>query len=195
MLKYAAANLGLTKSGLLPAMQLAQQSRHGANSDNTEIGLAWHITKKDGVEMTWHNGGTGGYRTFIGLDKKRKCGVVVLANSANSIDDIGFHLLDERSELTHVEPAKTHTAKKVDTKILDGYVGRYKLTPLAFFNVRRVGDRLEAQLTGQDYYEIFSRRRDDLFLQGGGCADHIQPGCQWPRDRAGSSPERTGPDG
>jgi hypothetical protein len=51
----------------------------------------------------WHNGQAGGSHGFIGLDKARHTVVVVLSSSVSSIDDIGFHLLDERVELAAAE--------------------------------------------------------------------------------------------
>ena len=45
--------------------------------------------------IVWHNGGTGGYRTFIGLVPSKQLAVVVMTNSAGEgADDIGMHLLD-----------------------------------------------------------------------------------------------------
>jgi len=35
------------------------------------------------TEIVWRNGGTGGYRSFIGFDRKKRKGVVVPSNSAN----------------------------------------------------------------------------------------------------------------
>jgi len=99
----------------------------------------------------------------VGFDKKGKRCVVVLANSANAIDDIGFHLLEAKYELQHFEPAKAHTAIQLDSKFLDRYVGRYQLSPSAFFNVRRAGDRLQAQLTGQSYLDLFPESQTDFF--------------------------------
>jgi hypothetical protein len=33
------------------------------------MGLAWHrLTTPAGNTLVWHNGGTGGYRTFAGYD-------------------------------------------------------------------------------------------------------------------------------
>ena len=110
LLKFVAANLGLTKSELFPAMQLMQQPRHGAGSATMDIGLAWHIAKKFDTVLIWHNGGTGGYRSFMGFDPQKKCGVVVLANSANSIDDLGFHLLQSKYPLTKFEAKKERVA-------------------------------------------------------------------------------------
>jgi len=83
MLKIVAANLGLSKSFLLTAMQKTHQPQHDTGIPNLEIGLGWHILKNFDTEIVWHNGGTGGYRSFIGFDRKKRKGVVVLSNSAN----------------------------------------------------------------------------------------------------------------
>ena len=60
---------------------------------HVKAGLAWIITMSNGQTIVWHNGGTGGYRSFIGFDPGRKKGVVVLTNHAQPIDDIGFAVL------------------------------------------------------------------------------------------------------
>jgi D-alanyl-D-alanine-carboxypeptidase/D-alanyl-D-alanine-endopeptidase len=44
--------------------------------------------------MLWHNGGTGGFRSFVGLVSARQLGVVVLSNSARSVDAVGFRILE-----------------------------------------------------------------------------------------------------
>jgi CubicO group peptidase (beta-lactamase class C family) len=61
-----------------------------------EIALAWHITTKHSRQIVWHNGGTGGYRSFIGFDPQSRVGVVALSNAFTweGVDDIGRHLLD-----------------------------------------------------------------------------------------------------
>jgi CubicO group peptidase (beta-lactamase class C family) len=41
----------------------------------------------------WHNGGTGGYRSFVGFVAESRVGVAVLSNSANDVDAIGMGLL------------------------------------------------------------------------------------------------------
>ena len=45
-----------------------------------EIAYGWFIQTKNGNSIVWHNGGTGGYRSFTGFDPKAKRGVVVLSN-------------------------------------------------------------------------------------------------------------------
>ncbi len=100
MLIFAAANLGLVRTDLSSAVETTHHPRDTTGVPGLDIAMGWHIWKQYGTQIVWHNGGTGGYRTFIGLDKKSKRGVVVLSNSINSVDDIGLHLLEGKFELT-----------------------------------------------------------------------------------------------
>ncbi len=106
MLKLVAANLGIVKTSLTPAMEDSHQPRAKTGMGSLEVCLGWHLLKKHGREIVWHNGETGGYHSFIGLDKQKKIGVVVLANFTQWIDDIGLHLIDERFEAKPPKPAK-----------------------------------------------------------------------------------------
>jgi serine-type D-Ala-D-Ala carboxypeptidase/endopeptidase len=47
--------------------------------------------------MLWHNGGTGGFRSFLGFVKESQAGVVVLSNCSRSVDAIGFRILEALS--------------------------------------------------------------------------------------------------
>jgi D-alanyl-D-alanine-carboxypeptidase/D-alanyl-D-alanine-endopeptidase len=161
LLKLAAAGMGSVKTDLQPAFELSETPRHAAGA--MRIGLAWHIADKYGTQLVWHNGGTGGYHSFIGFDKKRQRAVVVLANSANDFDDIGFHLLNAKYELKSADDTATHKAVKLDGKVLDGYVGRYQFNPSIFFNVRRAGDQLEGQMTGQTYLGLYAMGTTEFF--------------------------------
>jgi CubicO group peptidase (beta-lactamase class C family) len=166
MLKFVAANLGLKKSPLLAAMQRAQQSQRETGQPDLSIGLNWHILRKFDSEIVWHNGGTGGYHSFIGLDKKNRRGVVVLSNSANDIDDIGRHLLVSQYPLAKIEPPKEHKAIQIDPKIFDAYAGEYQLAPGFSLVFTREGDKFFIQPTGQNKTEIFPESETDFFLAG-----------------------------
>ncbi|MCY7386485.1 MAG: beta-lactamase family protein [Burkholderiales bacterium] len=89
MARFIAAQRAATLSG----SQLAQQT-HAARDERRNIGLAWVITKARGDEIVWHNGRTGGFHSFAGFSRVSGQGVVVLANSAVDVDDIGFHLIN-----------------------------------------------------------------------------------------------------
>lgn len=164
MLKFVAANLGLMSSPLSAAMQKTHQPQHDTGTPGLEIGLGWHILKKFDSEIVWHNGGTGGYRSFVGMDKKNSRGVVVLSNSTNDIDDIGRHLLESQYPLAKFEPAKEHKAIKLDQKTFDAYPGEYQLTPAFTIRFSREGDRFFGQATGQPRFEIFAESETDFFF-------------------------------
>ncbi len=164
MLKFVAANLGLTKSPLLAAMQRAQQSQRETGQADLTIALNWHILKKFDSEIIWHNGGTGGYHSFVGFDKKARKGVVVLSNSANDIDDIGRHLLVSQYPVAKVEPSKERKAIQLDPKILDAYAGEYEVVPGISLVFTREGDKFFMQPTAQSKVEIFPESETDFFL-------------------------------
>ena len=94
MLTFLAANMGFTKTPLEPAMKKMLKVRKEASS-GVEIALGWHIFLSPS-EMVWHNGGTNGYHAFVGYEPRRKVGVVILANSTNSTDDLARRILDYR---------------------------------------------------------------------------------------------------
>ena len=168
MLKFLAANLGYTESPLAPAMAAMLKERRSAGTApaaTIEVGLAWMITTRGETQIVWHNGGTGGYRTFVGYDLKRRVGVVALSNASTTlgVDDIGMHLLDARLAL--VSPPKEHKQITVDPAILDGYVGRYQIAPNFIITVTREADRLFGQPTNQPRFEMFPEGPRDYFLK------------------------------
>jgi CubicO group peptidase (beta-lactamase class C family) len=165
LLKFLSANLGLTKSSLTPTLRKSHAVRfHGAAPD-LDIALAWYVAHKFGCDIIWHNGQTGGYHSFIGFDPAKRRGVAILSNAANSIDDIALHLLESQYKLVAFKPPKAHKVARIDYKLYDAYAGRYELAPNVFFTIRRDGDRLTAQLTGQDALEIFPESETEFFYK------------------------------
>jgi CubicO group peptidase (beta-lactamase class C family) len=65
--------------------------------EGDRIGLFWITSPLTGTDhdMVWHNGGTGGYRSFVGLDLERKRAVVVLSDVAADVDAFATKLLAE----------------------------------------------------------------------------------------------------
>jgi CubicO group peptidase (beta-lactamase class C family) len=175
LLKFLAANLGYTKTPLAAAMKAMLSVRRPAGIPNLEVALAWHVYTADGKEIIWHNGATGGYRTFFGFDPSSRIGVVALSNtrSPEGVDDIGRHLLDEKVPLW--VPPKEPDIVQVDPKTFDGYVGTYQLSPTASIAVTRKGDHLYAQKigyasviqeTGYGKVEISPKSVKEYFVRG-----------------------------
>jgi len=162
LLKFLAANLGLIETGLAPAMQNTQAARRSMELAGNEIALGWIVGKKFGTEIIWHNGGTGGYRSFIGFRKDKRLGVVVLCNSANSMDDIGFHLLENQYPLESFAQQKEI---KVNPEIYRAYAGYYELSPGTVFEVTAEEDKLMVRLTGQPKLEVFPKSETEFFYK------------------------------
>ena len=59
------------------------------------IGAAWITLEHKGREITWHNGGTGGFRSWLGLDRRAGAAVALLSATSASVDRHGFALLSE----------------------------------------------------------------------------------------------------
>ncbi len=61
------------------------------------------------------------------------------------------------------EQQKPRTPVSIDPKLLDGYVGHYKLGQEMIFTVTREGDHLFAQLSGQPKFEVYPSGPKDFF--------------------------------
>lgn len=71
-------------------------------AERLKIGLGWFIFKsKKDDNLYWHNGGTGGYSSFLVVNVKNKSAIIILSNVSNindTIDKLGFELLKEIEE-------------------------------------------------------------------------------------------------
>nr|MBA2621084.1 serine hydrolase [Acidobacteriota bacterium] len=159
MAKFVAANAGLSKSDLAGAFAEAHQARRDAGG-RMKIGLAWHILSDASGDIVWHNGGTGGFRSFAGFNQLQKRGIVLLTNTAESVDDIGFHFLDASIPLKKIKPFVA-----VNEKILDEYAGIYQFAPSVFFTITRRVDKLFAQLTGQSSLRVFAETENEFYYK------------------------------
>jgi serine-type D-Ala-D-Ala carboxypeptidase/endopeptidase len=123
------------------------------------VGLGWITTDKG---IIWHNGGTGGYRSFLGFTDDRRRGVIILSNTALDLDDLGFASLDKEAPL---RPAK---AADLPAASLDEYVGSYKLSEKMLLKIFRTNDGLFARATGQGAFAIFPSAPNEFFARVAG---------------------------
>ena len=165
MLTFIAAHLGYVESPLAPAMAAMTKVRRPAFGPQSDIALAWLVATREGREIFWHNGGTGGYRSFMGYDPKSRVGVVVLSNmmTGAGVDDIGMHLLDSSVPLAKLPALRTEIT--LDPKIFDRYTGVYQFTPAITLTFTREGARMFTQLTNQPKFEIFAESEKEFFLK------------------------------
>jgi CubicO group peptidase (beta-lactamase class C family) len=79
-------------------------------SEDQKIALGWFvITREDGSDIYWHNGGTGGYRSSMAINPVNGTAVIVLSNisaghsKASLIDRLSFDLLRLADGLSSIE--------------------------------------------------------------------------------------------
>ncbi|MHA4949635.1 serine hydrolase domain-containing protein [Micromonospora sp. SD19] len=85
--RLAAATLAGTAPGADAAT--ARFQRDG----DTRIGYGWFTTRHGDHEVVWHNGGTGGFRSYVGFERATGRAVVVLGNTDKGVEPIGLRLL------------------------------------------------------------------------------------------------------
>lgn len=141
-------------------MEKTHVPQHSADLPDMEVALAWHVRKKFGSEIVWHNGGTGGYHSFVGFDKQKRRGVVVLGNSASDIDDIGWHLLNPRFKLKN---DRARQVASINYQVYDSFVGRYEFPFGGAFVITRDGDHLFAKLADQPTVEVYPESETEFF--------------------------------
>ena len=149
MLKFVGANMGIIPSPLYPAMRAAHKPQHELEGLPGEfVGLGWHIVDRFGSHIVWHNGGTGGYRTYIGFDPDTRRGVVLMSNSHSGSDDIARRALNRAFPLTVYGPPKA---------MLDALAARGYEQALPIYQALRAQDsqfKLNENLVNEWGYEL-----------------------------------------
>lgn len=95
MVKFMAANLGMMETSVTTQFERTHAVRHRI-SDELDMGMAWHeIREVAGLNgpFIWHNGETGGFSSIMAFHKPSRSGVVILSNTASSVDMAGFKIL------------------------------------------------------------------------------------------------------
>lgn len=156
MIQYLIAQMN-RKAKLSKAFELARKERFDAGNLTYQIGLGWHIADH---KYIWHNGGTGGFRSFVGFDPEKKRAIVILTNSTTGADDLGFHWLNSLYPIKSVKKSITLSAEK-----LKEYEGVYEISPIFKITISSNGSSLLAQATGQPQVPIYADTTDKFFLK------------------------------
>jgi D-alanyl-D-alanine-carboxypeptidase/D-alanyl-D-alanine-endopeptidase len=155
MIRYLQA---MMSAGPDTAYALAREPQRPFNQQGGRIALAWHTNLVRNTPVIWHNGMTGGYASFAGFTADGQRGVVVLTNSAVSVDNIALAALVPGAK---PEPKQVVLAPEV----LAGYAGRYQLAPGFILTVRPSPRGLLIQATGQGVLPAFASARDEFFVR------------------------------
>ncbi|MFT3667640.1 MAG: serine hydrolase [Pseudoxanthomonas sp.] len=149
MVRYVQGQLGSASTPISAALQRSQQKV----SDAPPMAMNWMLVPVGGRTVYMHEGGTGGFSSFVSFDKDKQRGVVILSdttwNSIGSLGSLGLHLVDASFPLG--TPRREATP---DGALLDALAGEYQLAGGMKMTLRRKGDALEIQAAGQGAYAM-----------------------------------------
>ncbi|MDL2356748.1 MAG: serine hydrolase [Pseudomonadota bacterium] len=86
-------------------------------------------------------------------------------DASGAVNQVSYHHGDKVSVQPRSGVVQERVVIKVPAAVLDTYVGRYQLTPAMFVDVRRDGDRLFGQATGQAALELFATTETQFFTR------------------------------
>lgn len=169
MLEFLAAALD-PASPLAPAMELTLSDKLG-EGDGPQTALGWTVFHPPTGEVLQHGGGTGGFRAHMALQPETGRAVVGLTNSGvePGAQDIALHALVgvPVAEAGPVPEAPPPAAPREEVTLtpaqLDHVVGTYQFNPQIEIVVRREGEHLMAQITGQQAFQIYPEAPLEFF--------------------------------
>lgn len=160
MMIFAKAQLNPPDTGIGEAIDLAWKQHTEADASGPAMGLGWMIAG-DG-QTRWHNGQTGGFTSAIFVNRKYKCAVVVLCNTAvtGKIEELATQLLQQAAGAqAKAAPADTPdrdpNGLPIDAKLRGRLAGRYQLAPNFIFTVTDRNGHLMVAITNQPTQEVF----------------------------------------
>lgn len=127
--------------------------------------FGWMVRQEMNRKSVAHGGGIHGFNTILMRFPEEKLLVVALSNlESPAVGKIGRDLaaiaLGEKYEV----PAPRREVT-LDPRRYDALVGKYQLAPNFILAVRRQGDRLMTQATGQPEVEVFPESDTKFFLK------------------------------
>ena len=137
-----------------------------ANDAKAPIAMHWMLAPLNGRTFLAHEGGTGGFSSFVAFDPERKSGVVILSDTAlharGGLGSLGLHLLDAKVPLGKPDTGESATKPTLALSAdeLKAYAGEYPLMPNFVLTVRAEADTLTAQATGQGAFPLAATAKD-----------------------------------
>lgn len=162
MVKYVQGQLGEAPAPLAAAIKLGQQPVNpGAQP---AMAMNWMQASLGGRTWLAHEGGTGGFSSFVAFDPEARRGVIVLSDTAvhslGGLGSLGLHLADPSVPL-----GKPRKAVAASNDLLDALVGEYQLQGAMKMRLTRKDDTLVIQAEGQPPFEMGHDDAGDFYPQ------------------------------
>ncbi len=151
MVRYVQGQLAPPASPIGAAITLSQQPVNPGSQP--AMAMNWMMAPLNGRTLHAHEGGTGGFSSFVAFDVQRQRGVVVLSDTAlhslGGLGSLGLHLADASVPL-----GKPRKATPAAGELMDALAGDYRLPDGTVMSLRRRADALELQVPGQPAFAL-----------------------------------------
>lgn len=155
MLEFANANLRDDDDELDPVLMAAREPI--GESPFGKVGMNW-FQAQDGSSY-WHNGMTGGYSSYMGMNQELGISIVVLTNGATLVTTAAGEKIFQEVAGMDVKPVDLPAVVKVDPDFAARLVGHYKSQFFELWITNENG-RLFARITNQQALRL-AQEADD----------------------------------
>ena len=132
---------------------------------NAHYGFGWVISTEFGHKEISHSGGIEGFTSLNSWFSDDDAYIIVLDNvTSPEVGAVGRALAAILFGHKYELP-KAHKAVALSSDALQKFVGQYQLAPKFILTVRRTGDQLFTQATGQPSVPIFPESQTKFFLK------------------------------
>ncbi len=111
------------RAGIYNAMEMARQPLYTVQEMGQQVGMGWFIAR-DGASR-WHNGMTGGYSSYLGINRDLGIAVVVLTNGASLYTTGAGEKIFQEVIGMHPEPISPPIPRKLVDEVTTKLVGTY----------------------------------------------------------------------
>lgn len=159
MIAYVRGHLGLVRAPISEALAFTHRPLW---EGERKVAAAWHVGNLSGREVLLHEGGTGGFSSYVAIDPEGGRAVVVLSDTAlttlGGLGDVGHHLLDPALPL-----GAPRRVAEPPTELVEALEGRYRFPMGLQMRLFRKEGKLHVQAAGQPAYELGYDSRGDFY--------------------------------
>ena len=159
MVRYVQGGMGIGDAG---TVSLMQQTHEPMGEVGRPMAMAWMVSKMSGERFMAHEGGTGGFSSFVAFSPTSKKGVVILSDTSltalGGLGNLGLHLINPRWPLGG--PRKV---AKPDPAVLERMAGDYVLDGGLQMKLSVRKGVLYLQAAGQPEFEMAYDSAGDFY--------------------------------
>ena len=139
---------------------------HIALPEVGSYGYGWMIADTDMGKKISHGGNTMGFSSNIARYPDEDLVVIILTNNGYyNTEDLTDTLTSIAFNKDYEMPEVLEEIKIKDPNLYDSYVGKYEFLNGTYMDIFKKDNRLYAQVTGQDAFEIFPQTNSKFFAK------------------------------